>query len=103
MNIKKNDNVMVITGKDKGKKGKVLVAYPQDNRVIVEGANIATHHTKPKKQGEPGGIIKREAAIDVSNVMVICPKCGKPVRTGSKVLDDGKKVRVCRKCGAEIK
>ena len=101
MNIKKNDTVVVLSGKDKGKKGKVLVAMPKDNKVVVENVNVATCHTKPRKQGEAGGIVKRETPIRVCKVAVYCPKCDKGVRVGFKV-EDGKKTRICRKCGAEV-
>ena len=102
MNIKKNDTVIVLSGKDKGTKGKVLVAMPKDNKVIVEGVNVATCHTKPRKQGEQGGIIKKEAPIYACKVQRVCPKCNKPTRPAHKLLADGKKVCVCKKCGAEI-
>ena len=101
MNIKKNDTVIVLSGKDKGKKGKVLVAMPKDNKVIVEGVNVATCHTKPRKQGEQGGIVKRETPIRACKVALYCGKCSKGVRVGFKVEGD-KKTRVCAKCGAEI-
>ena len=101
MNIKKNDTVIVLSGKDKGKTGKVLVAMPSENKVIVEGVNVATCHTKPRKQGETGGIVKRETPIRSCKVALYCEKCGKGVRVGHKI-DGDKKVRVCRKCGAEI-
>ena len=106
MNIKKNDTVIVLSGKDKGVKGKVLVAMPAENKVIVEKVNVATCHTKPRKQGEAGGIVKRETPIRACKVALVCnnAKCeknGKGVRVGFKV-EDGKKIRVCRKCGAEI-
>lgn len=99
MNIKKDDTVVVISGEDKGKKGKVLTALPKDNKVIVEKVNIVTKHRKPRSQKDQGGIIKQEAAINASNVMLVCEKCGKATRVGHKVLDNGKKVRVCVKCG----
>ncbi|HIS59627.1 MAG TPA: 50S ribosomal protein L24 [Candidatus Faecousia faecipullorum] len=101
MNIKKNDTVIVLSGKYKGVKGKVLVAMPTENKVVVEKVNIATCHTKPRRQGETGGIVKRETPIRVCKVALFCEKCGKGVRVGHKIVD-GKKVRVCRKCGAEI-
>ena len=101
MNIKKNDTVIVLSGKDKGVKGKVLTAMPKENKVIVEKVNVATCHTKPRRQGEEGGIVKREAAIYASKVQVVCPKCGKNTRVGCE-LKDGKKVRTCKKCGAEL-
>ncbi len=102
MNIRKDDVVVVLSGKDKGKKGKVLSADPKGGKVIVEGVNVAKRHQKPRKQGEEGGIIKKETPIYVSKVMRVCPKCDKPTRTAHKIKDDGTKVRVCKKCGAEI-
>ena len=106
MNSKKNDTVIVLSGKDKGVKGKVLVAMPSENKVIVEKVNVATCHTKPRKQGETGGIVKKETPIRACKVALVCnnPKCekhGKGVRVGHKI-DGDKKVRVCKKCGAEI-
>ena len=101
MNIKKNDTVIVLSGKDKGVKGKVLVAQPAENKVIVEGVNVATCHTKPRRQGETGGIVKRETPIRSCKVALYCEKCGKGVRVGYNMAD-GKKTRICRKCGAEI-
>ena len=101
MNIKKNDKVVVLSGKDKGKEGKVLTAMPAEKKVVVEGVNVATCHVKPRKQGEEGGIVRREIPMYVSKVMLVCPKCGKPTRVATKV-EDGKKVRVCKKCGATM-
>ena len=101
MNIKKNDTVIVLSGTDKGGKGKVLEAMPAKEMVIVEKVNVATCHTKPRKQGETGGIVKRETPIRACKVALYCDKCGKGVRVGHKI-EDGKKTRVCRKCGAEI-
>ena len=101
MNIKKNDTVIVLSGKDKGVKGKVLVAMPTENKVIVEGVNVATCHTKPRRQGETGGIVKKETPIRTCKGALFCEKCGKGVRVGHSVNGD-KKVRICRKCGAEI-
>lgn len=102
MNIKTNDTVIVLSGKDKGKQGKVIRAMPDDKKVIVEGVNVATRHQKPRKQGDPGGIIKMETPIYASKVMRVCPKCDKPTRPAHKLAADGKKARVCKKCGAEI-
>ncbi|MBR2418329.1 MAG: 50S ribosomal protein L24 [Clostridia bacterium] len=96
--IKTNDEVIVISGNEKGKKGKVLAVDHENGRVIVENVNMATMHKKPRRQGETGGIIQKEAALDMSNVMHICKKCGKPTRIGYTVLKDGSKVRVCKKC-----
>ena len=101
MNIKKDDKVVVLSGKDKGKEGKILSADPKALKVIVEGVNVATKHQKPRKQGEEGGIFKVETPIYASKVQLVCPKCGKATRVGHKVEGD-KKVRVCKKCGAEI-
>ena len=101
MNIKKNDTVVVLSGKDKGTKGKVLVAMPSENKVVVEKVNVATCHTKARRQGEQGGIVKRETPIRSCKVALYCEKCDKGVRVGYKV-EDGKKTRICRKCGAEI-
>ena len=101
MNIRKDDKVVVLSGKDKGKEGKVLQADPKAMKVIVEGVNTATKHQKPRKQGEEGGIIKVETPIYASKVQLVCPKCGKATRVGHKVTEGGK-VRVCKKCGAEI-
>ena len=101
MNIKKADKVIVLSGKDKGKQGKVLSADPKAMKVVVEGVNVATKHQKPMKQGQDGGIIKVETPIYVSKVQLVCPKCGKGTRVGHKIAD-GKKVRVCKKCGAEV-
>lgn len=103
MNIKANDTVVVLAGKDKGKKGKVISAHPGKNRIVVEGVNFATVHVSPQKSGgKESGIIRREAGLHVSNVMRICPKCNEPTRAAHKFLEDGSKVRVCKKCGETI-
>ena len=101
LKIKKNDKVVVLSGKDKGKTGKVLGTVPSERKIVVEGINMVTCHIKPRKQGEEGGIIQRETPIYASKVMLVCPKCGKPTRVGHTVAD-GKKVRACKKCGAAI-
>ena len=101
MNIKKDDKVVVLSGKDKGKEGKVLSADPKGMKVVVEGVNVATKHQKPRKQGEEGGIIKVETPIYACKVQLVCPKCGKAVRPAYKV-DGDKKIRYCRKCNAEF-
>ena len=101
MNIKKDDKVVVLSGKDKGKEGKILSADPKALKVVVEGVNVATKHQKPRKQGEEGGIIKVETPIYASKVQLVCPKCGKATRVAHKIEGD-KKVRVWKKCGAEI-
>ena len=102
IHVKTGDTVVVLSGKDKGKQGKVLSASPKDGMVVVEGVNIVSRHTKPRRQGEEGGIQKKEAAIYACKVQRICPKCSKATRPAHKMLADGKKVRVCKKCGAEI-
>jgi large subunit ribosomal protein L24 len=97
--IRKNDNVVVTTGKDRGKRGRVVRLVPDKNRVVVEGVNIMKRHTKPNPQKNvKGGVMEREASLHASNVQIVCPECGKPTRVGRKILDDGRKVRVCRKC-----
>jgi len=97
--IRKNDNVVVITGKDRGKRGRVLKVVPDNNRLIVEGVNVIKRHTKPNPQrGIKGGVVEREAAVHASNVQLVCPECGKPTRIGRRLLTDGRKVRFCRKC-----
>jgi len=102
MNIRKNDNVLVMTGKDKGKKGKVRFAYPKKNQVMVEGINLIKMHSRARAQVRQAGIIEREAPISVSNVMIVCTRCNKPVRIGHRRLEDGRKVRFCRSCGEAI-
>ncbi|MBQ9266780.1 MAG: 50S ribosomal protein L24 [Clostridia bacterium] len=103
LHVKKGDTVMINSGADKGKKGKVLEVLPKENKVVVEGVNVRSKHTKPRAAGEPGGILKSEVAINASKANVFCSKCGKGVRTKSEVKKDGTKVRVCSKCGSEIK
>jgi len=98
MKVVKNDNVLVISGNDKGKKGKVLKVFPKANRVIVEGVNFIHRHTRPTQKNQQGGIVEKEAPIEASNLMVVCPKCDTPSRMGNKILNDGRKVRVCRNC-----
>ena len=102
LHVRKDDTVVVITGKDKGKKGKILVAMPEAGKVVVEGVNVLNRHTKPQGQNNQGGILKKEAALDASNVMLYCAKCDKGVRVEHKVQENGDKVRVCKKCGAVI-
>ena len=101
MNVKKGDTVVVLSGKDRGKQGKVLGTVPADGKVVVEGINMVTCHVKPRKQGEHGGIVKREAALAACKVQVVCPKCSKATRVSYKI-ENGKKTRVCKKCGAEL-
>ena len=97
--IRKNDNVIVTTGRDSGKRGRVLKVLPEKNRVVVEGVNVIKRHTKPNPQRQiKGGVVEREASLHASNVQLVCPECDKPTRLGRKVLGDGRKVRICRKC-----
>jgi large subunit ribosomal protein L24 len=97
--IRRNDNVVVITGKDRGKRGRVLKVDAAKNRLVVEGVNFIKRHTKPNPQRQvKGGVVEREASLHASNVQMVCPDCGKPTRLGRKVLGDGRKVRICRKC-----
>ena len=98
MKIRKNDTVLIIAGKDRGKKGKVRFAHPKNERVLVEGINMIKKHTRAMRQVRQAGIIEREAPIHVSDVMLLCGKCNKPTRVGSRFLEDGKKVRICRIC-----
>ena len=101
LHVKKGDTVIVLSGKDKGKQGKVLEVSPKEGKVIVDHVNMMTKHVKPRKMGDPGGIVKAEGAMYASKVMLVCPKCGKATRHAVK-LADGKKVRVCKKCGQTI-
>ena len=97
--IRKNDNVLVVTGKDRGKRGRVLRVVPDKNRLVVEGVNIIKRHTKPNPgRNIKGGIVEREASVHASNVQLVCPECGAQTRIGHKILGDGRKVRICRKC-----
>lgn len=100
LHVKTGDTVVMLSGKDKGKKGKVLEVSPTENKVIVEGLNMVTKHVKPRKQGEAGGLVKAESAVYASKVMAVCPKCGKPTRLAHKIDENGKKTRVCKACGA---
>lgn len=101
MFVKKDDTVILLTGdkKDRKKSGKVLEVSPKEGKVIVEGINMVSKHVKPRKAGDPSGIIQAESAIYASKVQVVCPKCKKATRVGTKVLENGKKVRICKKCG----
>ena len=98
MKIRKDDTVLVIAGKDRGKKGKVRFAYPKDERILVEGVNFIKRHTRAMRQVRQAGIIEQEASIHVSDVMLLCSKCDHPTRIGFRYLEGGKKVRVCRRC-----
>ena len=102
MHIKSNDTAIILAGRDKGKKGKVMSVDPKAGKILVEGVNVAKRHKKPRKQGQPGGIITKETPIYASKVMRVCPKCDKPTRPAHSTDKDGNKVRVCKKCDAEI-
>ena len=99
LKLKKNDTVMVITGRDRGKTGKVLRVMGDKGRVLVERLNIVKRHTKPRGMRSPGGIVEKEAPIHFSNLMLMCDRCNAPVRLGVRELEDGRRVRVCRRCG----
>ena len=101
LKIKKNDTVVILSGKDRGKQGKVLGTVPKSTKIVAEGINMVTCHVKPRKQGETGGIVQREAAMYASKVQVVCPKCNKGTRIAHKI-ENGKKSRVCKHCGAEL-
>ena len=98
LHVKKDDLVMIVAGKDKGKSGKVLRVLPEKERVLVENLNLIKRHTRPSQTNNEGGIIEKEAPIAISNVQLLCPGCSKPARTGIKVLEDGNKARFCKKC-----
>lgn len=100
--VKKDDQVEILTGKDKGRVGKILRVDPKNNKAIVEKVNIVQRHTKPNPANQQGGIIPKEALINLSNLKLICPKCSKTVRLGKKILDDGSKIRICKKCGESV-
>ena len=103
--VKKGDTVVVRSGKDRGARGKVLLTMPKENRVLVEGVNRVKKHTKvttTQRGAQTGGIVTQEAAVHASNVQIVCPNCGKPTRLGHRQNDEGRSVRTCRKCGADI-
>ncbi|HZA56014.1 MAG TPA: 50S ribosomal protein L24 [Candidatus Udaeobacter sp.] len=102
MQIRKNDSVMVIAGKERGKTGKILRVVHDKDAVIIERVNLVKRHTRPRGPQQPGGIVEKEAAIHASNVMIMCDKCNAPVRIGRKSLADGNKIRICRRCGEAL-
>ena len=102
VHVKSGDTVQIISGRDKGLQGKVLAVSPKEGKVIIEGRNMVTKHVKPRRQGEQGGIVKAESAIYACKVMPVCQKCNKPTRVGHSIDKDGKKSRVCKKCGAAL-
>jgi len=101
MNIRRNDTVVMLSGKDRGKKGKVLFAFPAENKVVVEGLNLVARHQRARRQRQKGQVIHKERAVSASAVQLVCSKCGKPTRVGNKMVGKNK-VRVCKKCGGEI-
>ena len=101
MKIRKNDTIKIISGNDKGKTGKVLAVFPKEEKIVVDGLNIKKKHVRPKQQGKKGELVRIPAPFMASRVMLLCPKCGKPTRAGSKIVEN-KKYRICRKCGGEI-
>lgn len=102
LHIHKNDSVMVIAGKERGKTGKVLRVLPNKGRALIERVNLVKRHTRPRGPQVPGGILEKEASIHISNLMLMCDRCNAPVRVGKKILEDGEKVRVCRRCGDHL-
>ena len=101
MKIRKNDTVLIISGKDRGKRGKVLDVFPEEERIVVEGVNLRKKHIRPKRAGEKGQVVETPARISVSNVKLICSKCGKSTRVGRKIIEK-KKYRICKKCNQEV-
>jgi len=99
MAVRREDMVLVLTGRDRGKKGRVIRVFPERERALVEKINMVKRHSKPTQQLPQGGVVEKEATIHLSNLMVVCSKCTKPTRVGVKVLANGKKARICRKCG----
>jgi large subunit ribosomal protein L24 len=102
LHVRKNDQVVVVAGKEKGKTGKVLRVFPEKGRVLVENLNVVKRHTRPSRANAEGGIIEREAQLDISNVQLVCKACDQPTRTGIRVLEDGSKVRFCKKCNETV-
>ncbi len=102
VHVKTGDTVVVINGKNRGKKGKVMQVSPSEGKVIVEGVNMVTKHVKPRQMGEPGGLIKAESALYADKVQLVCPKCGEATRVGHEIGKDNKKMRVCKKCNAQF-
>ena len=102
LNVRKNDSVMVIAGKERGKTGKVLKVIGEEQRVVIERMNLVKRHAKARGPQQPGGIVEKEASIHVSDIMVMCDKCNAPVRVGRKILETGEKIRICRRCGEAL-
>ena len=102
VHVKTGDTVVIMSGRDRGKQGKVLAVSPEEGKVIVEGRNMVTKHVKPRRMGEQGGIVKAEGALYACKVQIVCPHCGKPTRVGHKLYEDGTKGRICKKCGESL-
>jgi large subunit ribosomal protein L24 len=102
MRIRKNDNVMITTGAHRGQTGKIIKVFPEAQRVVVEGRNLIKRHTRVSAKNPKGGILEKEGSIAIANVLLICPKCSTPTRTGARVLEDQRKIRVCRNCGEMV-
>ncbi|MGH7827409.1 MAG: 50S ribosomal protein L24 [Candidatus Binatia bacterium] len=102
MQIRKNDSVLVIKGRERGKTGKVLRVIPEKGAVIIERVNLVKRHSRPRGPQQPGGILEKEASLQAANVMIMCEKCNAPIRVGHKVLADGKKIRICRRCNEAL-
>ena len=102
VHVKTGDTVIILNGKERGKKGKVMAVSPKEGKVIVEGRNMVSKHVKPKKMGDEGGIIKAEGAMYACKVQIVCPRCGKPTRVAHKIYEDGTKERICTKCGESL-
>ena len=102
LHIKTGDKVVVLSGTEKGKTGKVLAVSPKEGKVIIEKVNLVSKHVKPRRMGDQGGIVEAEGAMYASKVQIVCPHCGKPTRVGHRILDDGSRERVCKKCGEAL-
>lgn len=102
VHVKTGDTVVVLSGKERGKRGKIIAVSPKEGKVIIEGVNMVSKHVKPKKMGEAGGIIKAEGAMYASKVQLVCPSCDKDTRIAHKISEDGKKQRICKKCGKTL-
>ena len=102
VHVKTGDTVVVLNGKERGNKGKILAVSPKEGKVIIEGVNMVSKHVKPRRMGDAGGIVKAEGAMYASKVQIVCPRCGKPTRVGHKLYEDGTKERICKKCGESL-
>ena len=102
VHVKTGDTVIVLSGKERGKKGKILAVSPREGKVIIEGINVVSKHVKPRRQGQEGGIVKTEGAMYACKVQIVCSHCGKPTRIGYKINSEGKKERICKKCGETL-